>query len=113
MDINTFFQVEVVIGAVFTIALGLEFFSTRKLNRIALEKLVILDELKEVYLKLTMEKYGVDMSSMPVTDEQIKKLNKMASDLNITYRLPENRNDADKLIEELGKENSDGSNAKV
>jgi hypothetical protein len=47
-----------------------------------------------------IEKYGVDLSTLPVTDEQIKELNKFAKE----YEMPKNREEAEKLIEKFAKE---------
>ena len=46
-----------------------------------------------------MEKYGVDMSNLPMTDEQIRiirELSKVAS-----FEAPKNRKDAESIIEKL------------
>lgn len=51
-----------------------------------------------------MEKYGTDLSTLPVTDDQIKTLNKLAKIAGTTYKMPENREEADDLIMELGKD---------
>ena len=47
-----------------------------------------------------MEKYGTDFKELPVTDDQIRTLNKMAS----SYEMPKNRDEADKLIEKIASE---------
>ena len=52
---------------------------------------------------MSMEKYGVDMSQLPVTDDQIRELNALASE---GYEMPKNRKEADELIEKLAAEKS-------
>jgi len=49
-----------------------------------------------------VEKYGTDLSQLPITDDQIRIINKLAGDRDIT--MPKNRQEADELIEKLGKE---------
>lgn len=51
-----------------------------------------------------MEKYGVDMSDLPVEDDQIRTLKKLCSESNQDFRMPKNRDEADKMIEKLAGE---------
>ena len=46
-----------------------------------------------------MEKYGVDMSNLPVTDDQLRKIKTLAGDQKVA--IPKNREEADELIEKL------------
>lgn len=49
-----------------------------------------------------MEKYGVDMSNLPVTDDQIRHISVLSK--GASYEMPKNRKDADDLIEKLAAE---------
>lgn len=51
--------------------------------------------------KMTMEKYAVDMAELPVTDDQIRELRKLAGS---EYKMPKNRQEADEMIEKLAGE---------
>lgn len=51
-----------------------------------------------------MEKYAVDMSELPVTDDQIRTLRKISSE---SFVMPTNRKQADEMIEKLAGENND------
>lgn len=51
-----------------------------------------------------MEKYAVDMSELPVTDDQIRDLRKLCKEANVDYKMPANRQEADELIEKLAGE---------
>jgi hypothetical protein len=53
-----------------------------------------------------MEKYGVDMSELPVTDDQMRTLGKLAKVAGVTPKMPGNRQEADEMIVELAKEDS-------
>ncbi len=53
-----------------------------------------------------MEKYGTDFNDLPVTDEQLRHLNKLAKIAGTQPKMPQNRQEADELIMELGKEDS-------
>jgi hypothetical protein len=49
-----------------------------------------------------MEKYGVDLSELPATDDQLKELKKIAKALNVeSVEDPKNRVHAEELIKEL------------
>ena len=49
-----------------------------------------------------MEKYGVDMEELPVDDDQLREIKKLASDKEIV--MPKNKKEAAELIEKLSKE---------
>jgi hypothetical protein len=48
-----------------------------------------------------MEKYGVDMSELPVLDDQLRKIKALAGDKHASIDMPKNRKEADELIEKL------------
>jgi len=51
-----------------------------------------------------MEKYGVDLSELPVTDDQLRELKKVAKALNLEeIETPKNRAQAEEILENLGK----------
>jgi hypothetical protein len=50
-----------------------------------------------------MEKYGVDMSELPVTDDQLRQIKTLAKDKYASMEMPSNRKEADQLIEKLAK----------
>lgn len=55
-----------------------------------------------------MEKYGVDLSELPATDDQLKELKKIASILQVdSVEEPKNRVHAEELIKELRKKISE------
>jgi hypothetical protein len=51
-----------------------------------------------------MEKYGVDMSDLPATDDQIRQLRKLCKEANVDFKLPKNRQEAQDLIEKIAGE---------
>jgi hypothetical protein len=51
-----------------------------------------------------MEKYGVDMSNLPVTDDQLREIRKLCKEANVDFEMPKNRKHADELIEKLAGE---------
>lgn len=54
-----------------------------------------------------MEKYGVDMSELPVTDEQLRDIKKTASYYGVDHSkvpFPQNRVEADEILENIKKE---------
>lgn len=48
------------------------------------------------------EKYGVDMSELPVTDDQIRQINALKK--SASFEMPKNRQAADEMIEKLASE---------
>ena len=54
-----------------------------------------------------MEKYGCDMSELPITDDQIREIGKLCKKANIEVNMPTNREDASDLIEKLASEVSE------
>lgn len=48
-----------------------------------------------------MEKYGVDMTNLPPTDDQLREIKKLSNELNQDMVMPLNREAADQLIEKL------------
>jgi diphthamide synthase (EF-2-diphthine--ammonia ligase) len=51
-----------------------------------------------------MEKYAVDMSELPVTDDQIRDLKKLCKEAGLDFKMPNYRQDADDMIEKLAAE---------
>ena len=48
-----------------------------------------------------MEKYGVDMSNLPVEDAQIKMIKELSKEASVKFEMPKNRKEADKIIERM------------
>lgn len=48
------------------------------------------------------EKYGVDMSELPVTDDQVRQIRDLSK--GASFNMPKNRQEADALIEKLAGE---------
>lgn len=46
-----------------------------------------------------LEKYGVDMSELPVTDDQLRQIRDLSKGASVD--IPRNRQEADQLIEKL------------
>jgi ribosomal protein L1 len=51
-----------------------------------------------------MEKYGVDLAELPVTDDQMRTIGKLAKIAGTRPAMPKNRKEADELIEKLGED---------
>lgn len=51
-----------------------------------------------------MEKYGTDMSTLPVTDDQLRQIKILSKNAGVEYKVPRNRQEADEIIEKLAKE---------
>lgn len=51
-----------------------------------------------------MEKYGVDMSELPVTDDQLRTIAKLAKLAGENPGMPKNRKEADEVIEKLAQD---------
>jgi hypothetical protein len=45
-----------------------------------------------------MEKYGTDLEELPVDDDQIREIKKLAGD---NYKMPKNKKEAEEIIEKL------------
>ncbi len=46
-----------------------------------------------------MEKYGTDLSQLPVDDDQLRQIKKLAGDK--PFKMPKNKEEAEELIEKL------------
>ena len=48
-----------------------------------------------------MEKYAVDMAELPVTDDQVKKIQTLCKEASLKFEMPKNRKEADETIEKM------------
>lgn len=48
-----------------------------------------------------MEKYGVDMETLPPTDDQLREIKKLCKQASCSFIMPKNRDEANDIIEKL------------